>query len=109
MARGFQTLEPGWIAQVPATDLDWSLSAQLGQRQISGDGQPWRERPPRWPRAWQRERPEHVVAHATVPAWAGTVRWLRQGARHRAPRVWRPGNHLHDSGLAAAVIALALS
>jgi hypothetical protein len=26
----------------------------------------WRERPPRWPRAWQAKRSKMVVAHATV-------------------------------------------
>ena len=34
---------------------------------------------------------------------------LRQSARHIAPRVWRPGNSLHDSALVVTVIAPALS
>lgn len=83
----------------------WSPRGNLGLGHLDGDGQPWRERPPPWPRAWQGKGSKRVVAHATVSALAATLRWGRRGARHRAPRVRQRANHLRNRGLIIAFIA----
>ena len=46
---------------------------------------PWRERPHRWPQAWQAKRPFRVVAHATGLLLATAPAVARPGGRHRAP------------------------
>jgi hypothetical protein len=70
---GFRRWNCAGSPQVPATVRGSLLHAQLRLRQLSGDGEPWRERPPRWPRAWQRERSKQVVAHATVSTLAAAA------------------------------------
>ena len=47
--------------------------------------QRWRERPHRWPQAWQANRPFRVVAHATVLLLATAPAPAPPGGRHRAP------------------------
>ena len=45
----------------------------------------WRERPHRWPQAWQAKRPFRVVARATVFLLATAPAVALPGGRHRAP------------------------
>lgn len=48
-------------------------------------GHAWRERPPRWPRAWQGKGSKRVVAHATGWLSPTAPTAAPRGARHRAP------------------------
>jgi hypothetical protein len=45
----------------------------------------WRERPHRWPQAWQAKRPFRVVAHATGSLLATALAVAPPDGRHRAP------------------------
>jgi hypothetical protein len=57
--------------------------------------QRWRERPRRWPRAWQANRLFRVVAHATGWCWRPLQQWRHQaGGIERRPRT--TGCNLHD-------------